>query len=1502
MVNRDKKENIKQHISQYINTLNVYLFSKLILNLVLGILVASPVFAIEIERFELLNNRDGLSQNNVLCMYADHQGFMWFGTMDGLNRYDGYNFKVIKAGYGNQNGLTNNRISQIWEDKNNMLWVKTYDGYFHYMKRNSERFFTFPNYQKNIGEKNSTVTCFYEDRNRNIWLGTTNTGVYFLEYDEKTIQYNSTQLTVDDANLAANHIHFIVEDAHGLIWVGTDNGLNVLDRKQMDNQKSTPKVFKSKKNITHAVIVDNWIYFSVENEGLFKLNTETEAIEPITKLLGMAQPLQVTVLELHRSTNTLLIGTSNLGLVSYNTQTQNTFILNEFGREIRQLYTDRQGLVWIKTNRYGVVCFNAETLKTKKFELVEPEKQAIIDDERPFFFEDRSNNLWIGTHGGGLSVLDRTSDEFKFYKNTPTNTSTLSSDFVHSIAEDRSGQLWVGTGQFNGGANKAFLSNPSFRLITPQKNLTSMADNVVRTIFQDSNRHIWVATKSGKIYIYNSKFELKRILDNLHASTSDLPGYNIYAITEDKEGHIWLGSKGKGVLVSQNTTRAGPAFYNKLSFNNYQHNATNPNSLSNNSIYALHQDSYGQMWIGTYGGGLNKVLSRTFNELVCMRINSENSNLSSNDIRHIVEDSNHNLWIATAFGLNTFKLTRDNSFPKFTTFFFNPDDPNSVSYNDIIHIYEDSKKQLWFGTFGGGVNLLKKFEGAQSKFSHLKTNEGLTNDAVFSIIEDKSGKIWMGTEQGISCYLPARLTFENYDTNSGLYSDNFSENTCFRTAEGQLLFGCTAGILAIDAERIEKTHYAPPIVLTNFQLNNRTVNIHDPNSPIQSDIETLNNITLRYNQASFSFEYAALSFFAPDQNSYAFKLENFENEWNYVGNQRKATYTNLSPGDYVFLVKAANWDGSWNEIPRKIHIKILPPWWKSTPALIAYIVFFLFGIELLRRIFLKYYRLQNDLQVERRVNTIKLQFFTNISHEIRTPLTLILGPIDDIKRMPNLPPSVQNSMAIMERNGKRMLKLVNELLDFRKLQNKKATLKIASLNMGEFVGEIVEQFKPIAQQKRLAFNYKKPETEVTVWADPNKADSVIFNVLSNAFKYTSRPEGIEVSFDCSSPKFVDILVTDHGAGIEKSKIDFLFQRYTPLSNDDNQLKGTGIGLSLSYEIMQLHQGDILVDSERGVGSTFRIRFKTGFSHFDKDIEQFNESEQGFKHQEFIPEIPQEIMNEAILEPQKTEEKPLVLIVEDNHEVLLYVADSVRNHFRIETALNGKHGLEMAAKLHPDLIITDVMMPEMDGIEMTKQLKQNFETSHIPVVMLTAKSNIADQIDGIESGAESYILKPFNSEYLRAVTQNFIRQREVIFKRFGDKQPNVPKPESTTKLTSKDELFLTELFKLIEENLPSSEFNVDKLISLTPYSRTVMYNKVKGLLGVSPVDLIRQMRLKHAARLLSEAGYNISEAAYASGFNDIRYFRQCFKNQFSETPSEYRNRQTGKTTDEAEEED
>lgn len=1441
-------------------------------------LMAGPlVFSIEIERFEQLDTRQGLSQNNVLSMFCDHEDFMWFGTMDGLNRFDGYTFKVIKSEPGKKNVLTHNRITKIWEDQNHFIWVKTYDGYYHYYIRETGEFINFPDYNEVIEERNSTISCFHEEKKGSIWIGTTNSGLYHLTFNESAQRYQTVRYTSKGENpISSNSVSFLLSEGNGKIWMGSDKGLNLID------SSSAIQIFLPGMDISCGVLINQQIYLGTNNDGLVIFNTENHLREKLVSGIQNSALKSIRFIEVFNNEK-LLIGSPDQGLW---TMDLNTLVFKQylkFGKESQYIFKDSYGLVWLKTEQFGIVKINPVTGEEKHFDLVSKAKQSIIDDERPFFYEDQNRNLWIGIHGGGLALYERELDNFSFYRNNPLSNNTLSSDFVHCIGEDRSGLLWVGTGQINGGANKVILSNPSFTHILPKKNLENLSDNVVRCIFEDSNKNIWIATKSGSIYIYNFQKQLITTIDDIHLLKMNVPGYNIYSIIEDHEGYIWLGSKGGGVLVSKTPLRNHNDFYKNLSFNHYQNIPEDNSSLSNNNVYSLLQDHQNKIWIGTYGGGLNRVLSRTPTELKCMRINQQNSNLSSNDLRYLFEDSNHNLWVATAFGLNvTTTSASKNETPEFHTFFYDPARTTSISYNDVIHIFEDSKKQLWFGTFGAGVSILKEYKGIGSEFMHLKSANGLSNDAVFSILEDRSGKIWMGTENGISSYLPARMVFENYDINSGLYTNNYSENACCLLSGGNLLFGSISGTLLITPETIEKTQYAPKLAITNFQLNNRDIDINDPNSPIKQNIETLDHIELKYNQSSFSIEYAALSFLAPQLNNYAFMLENFEDDWNFVGYQRKATYTNLSAGTYIFKVKASNWDGTWNEVPKQITITIYPPWWRSTWALIVYFVVSLVLLEIARRIFFKYYRMQNDLQVERRVNDIKLQFFTNISHEIRTPLTLILGPIDDIKASKHLPPEIRNRIDIMERNGKRMLKLINQLLDFRKIQNKKMELKIELINLNEFVEEICEHFNPVARHKQINFQLIKPEAGIWVYVDPNKFDSVVFNLLSNAFKYTSQGKKIQVEIHEPTSEHVDIEFADEGTGILRDQLKYLFERFTPLSSNNNQFDGTGIGLSLAYEIMQLHKGDILVESEENKGSRFKIRLLMGNAHYEKS--QIKENTNGLHvHQTPVQEENFKIPAPVMVELPQTG-SPLALIVEDHPEVLMYVSDCIKPIFKIETAINGKEGLEKLKFIHPDLIITDVMMPVMDGIEMTKAIKADFNTSHIPVIMLTAKSNIADQIIGVESGAEAYLLKPFNAEYLRAVSYNFIKQRELVIQKYRDKTHS---DVFDAKITTKDDQFLNEIFEIINQHFTDSEFNVEQLISISVYSRTVLYNKVKGLLGVSPVDLIRQVRLKHAARLIAEGGNKISEAAYTSGFNDPKYFRKCFKAMYGVNPTDYK---------------
>ncbi|MBN2350303.1 MAG: response regulator [Bacteroidales bacterium] len=1450
----------------------------------------SQLRAIEVERFEKLNTEDGLSQNSVVSIFCDHKGFMWLGTWDGLNRYDGYNFRILKAQSGKSDVLTNNRIIKIWEDQRNFLWVDTYDGYTHWFNPETEKFKTIPFFYRSEEEKNSSITCFQQFKQDEIWIGSSNSGLYYLQYDSLSRDYIVNQyLSRGISALTNNEVRFIVQDTDFNIWIGTHKGLNKLENKKKNIENQQLQHYYINLDFTVAAASKKSIWFGTKSHGIILFDNTTNTFNPLPKAFKTLNNSEITLLYTTTSGN-IVIGTAQQGLYIYNTLTKTLrqYILT--GNRINTVYEDAYGLLWITTEKFGITKLDPANQKSHYFILTPKEIEPLVDEERQYIFEDSQKNLWIGLHGAGLAHYVRENDNFEFFRNDPNDPSTISSNFVHCITEDQSGLLWVGTGQVNGGINKIIPANPSFKQIIPKKNITDMADNVVRCIFEDDNGYIWMATKSGRIYIYDKNFNLKTTLHNLPLIDRNLPGYNIYSITQDSKGYIWLGSKGGGIAVSTLPLSDLKKNYNLLNFRLYQHHPKISSSLSSNYVYSITEDHEGKIWIGTYGGGLNLVEHRTNDSIFCKHYNRANSNLTSDDIRHVFEDSRHRLWIATVFGLNLLdEVFPENDSISFRSFNYNPLEDSTISYNDIIHIFEDTDQNIWFATFGGGVNRLASLTRDIARFENFNHTQGLINDAVCGILQDDNGNLWFSTENGISMLDIKNRKFENYDKNNGLLSSKFCENTCIHYHTGELIFGSTQGTLVVYPDKISKKQYIPPIVLSNFQLFNQDVDIHDKDAPFHKTIEYLDKIVLKHSQSSFTIEYAALSYFDPKKTQYAYILENFENRWNEVSSLRRATYTNLSPGRYIFKVKAANWDGTWNENPRVLHITILPPWWRTIWAYIIYSILFLILGEITRRILTKYNHMRNDLRVERRVNEIKLQFFTNISHEIRTPLTLILGPLEDMKAHEKLNASLKRSIDIMDRNGKRMLRLVNQLLDFRKIQKNKMKLKVRKFEAIGFVKEVCENFNPMAIQKSIKFNFSSSIKEQDVWADPDKFDSVLFNILSNAFKFIKSNREINVNIEKENEDFLKILVRDQGPGIPKDKLPVLFQRFTPLSGTDVNYSGTGIGLALSNEIMKLHKGEIRVESELGAGSTFMVLLKLGNKHFSTEELQAGETVINTPRHEIVEEedknTSQHRETDENGEPEK--HKNSVLVVEDNEEITNYILEILDHQFEIITALNGKEGLIQVQKHHPDLILTDLMMPEMDGIEMTKQIKNNFETSHIPVIMLTAKSQIKDQIEGIESGAEAYILKPFNTNYLKAVVANILKQRDIIIKKFRDKKDV---ENSEFKITTRDEEFLKNIVSIIEENFSDPDFNVEKLIEKSYVGRTVLYNKIKGLTGLSPVEFIRQMRLKTAADLLVTSGYNVSEIAYMTGFNDIKYFSKCFKALFNTPPSEYKNLQ------------
>ena len=1460
-------------------------FPFLLVPLSLLYITSGYVRAIEIERFEHISTRNGLSQNSVLCMFCDHMGFLWFGTMNGLNRYDGYEFKIYKAQAGRSDVLSNNRIVEIWEDEKKFLWVRTYDGYIHCLNRSTDRFSTFPRYLDSTEDRISIITSFYQPCSNEVWIGSSNSGIYRLIYDSLANDYRSRQFLSRGVNpVTSNDIRFIWSSPEGDLLVGTRNGLNFLPSGERKKENPVFQHLLVDHEFTSVTFSQGVLWLGTRGRGMLQFDIRTLQIIGLPGLPAGLASEDINLLHAGRYGH-IIIGTSGSGLHLYYPSTGEFHRHSLRGNLARSIYEDYLGNFWVATERLGIDRINPLSRISRHFDLTPPALQPLVDDERPYFYEDGSRNLWIGLHGAGLAMYDRAADGFRFYRNDPANPGSLSSNVVHCIAEDHSGLLWVGTGQFNGGINKVITVNPSFRHVLPVERPDDISQNVVRAVFRDSNGCIWVACKSGKIYIYNSDFSLNTVLHHLPLAKSILPGSNIYTITEDHEGHIWLGSKGGGVIVSTQTIHDIGRNYASLTFYSYQNDRSDEQSLSNDMVYSIQEDQHQRMWIGTYGGGLNLVTERTPARLVCRHIDRSNSNIGSNFIRQVFQDSRGQIWLATTFGLHLMEEEGPSDSTRFRIFNYNPLNETGISYNDVIHLFEDSKNRLWIGTFGGGVSLLSSLDADSGGFRVYNENSGLANDAVFGILEDADGYLWFSTESGLSRFDPSEGNFLNFNESNGLQSGNFNENTCFSLDNNLLLFGTMKGILFVNPGRISSTGYLPRVVLTRFQLFNEEVNIQDKNAPFKTTIETTRKIRLAHNQSSFSIEFAGLSYFDPGSNEYAFMLENFDPSWNFVANQRKATYTNLAPGNYIFHVKASGVKGEWSGEGTSLEIQIMPPWWQTGLARFMYVIAALILLDIARRIFTRYNRMRNDLRVEKKVNEIKLQFFTDISHEIRTPLTLMLGPIEDLKNETGLPEKVHSKVGIMERNGKRMLRLVNELLDFRKIQKDKINLKVQEISLVKFVEEVAIHFQPIIRQRKIDFHILGPGYDIPVFVDPKRFDSVIFNILSNAFKYTPVKGKVEMKIRTVNDGFAEIAVTDQGEGIPKDKIRLLFQRFATMSESPSFSGGSGIGLSLSIEIMKLHHGDIDVESEQGKGSTFTIRVKLGKEHFKPDemaaepanAQELHPASAKDDTLQYLP--PSKPINHIPADP----DLPCLLIVEDNPEIIDYLEESLGEEFNLISAENGKQGLEAVYKHQPDMVITDLLMPVMDGMEMTRIIKEDFEISHIPVIMLTAKSEMEDQIKGIHTGAEAYILKPFNTEYVRAVVRNILKQRELVVKKYRDKSVL----QTEIKLTSRDEQFMNEVVKLIEENYTFPEFNVEKLVELTSLGRTVFYNKIKGLTGLTPVEFLRQMRLKIAANILQNPEISVSEAAYMAGFSDVKYFSRCFRKLFGVYPKEYK---------------
>ncbi|OOQ59409.1 hybrid sensor histidine kinase/response regulator transcription factor [Mucilaginibacter pedocola] len=1332
----------------------------------------------QVVQFTHLTTANGLSQSSVVCILKDRFGFMWFGTQDGLNKYDGYKFKVYRNDPADKKSIPNNNIRCMLEDHDGNLWVGTVGGGMALYDRNTDSFSPIPTADKGdekIGAK--IIKSIYQDRQRNLWVGTV-AGVNV--YNSKTKKlvphaFNYTQL---------DNINCIYEDSYDNLWIGTLFGLN-------------------------------------------KWNKRTNTFK-------------------HYSADTGVKG-------SLSANTVNT------------IYEDAAGKVWIGTvDGLNLYDEKTETFKTYHRDLSTP--TGLRDNVIRALYNDGSGKLWVATELA-LELFDPVANTFTHYQQSLKDVRSLSSSSISSLLVDDQGILWVGT--YAKGINKYDKNQFKFNLYknfgTDALNINA---NIVTSFSEVPDGDIWLGTDGTGLYRWtphNNKFEAfsPAAKDNYFPSLAVL----CMKLSRQRD-YLWVGTYDAGMARVNIKTKARTYY-----------KPGGANSLNNQSVYALLEDKLGNIWIGTNGGGVN-VFNPSTNKFSNIVLKVGKHQNKANYIRALYEDAQGNIWIGTvAHGVIVYNPATGNytSYSKAV---------NNLGSDAVFSIFGDSKGNIWIGTMGGGLCL---FDAEHNNFTRFTESDGLANNIVNCIVEDKFGSLWLSTDNGISCFDPLKKTFKNYTSASGLQSNEFSIGAGYRLNNGQIAFGGLEGFNVFMPGSLRDNPNIPPVVITDFQLFNKPVPITPDKPPLTQNINTNHEITLAYDQSVFTIEYAALGYTVPERNQYAYMLEGFDAGWNYVGTERKTTYTNLDPGTYTFRVKASNNDGLWNEAGTTLKINIMPPFWKTTWAYLVYIAAVAALLYLLYREVESREKLKSEVHYQKlltektkELNQLKLNFFTNLSHELRTPLSLILDPLWKIKNEHITVTQAKKYSGLVFDNASMLMNLVNQLLDFRKVETGGFNLEASKIDVIALVKKVFYAFTDRAKERNINYYLDLKVDQLDAWIDTDKLEKILYNLIPNAFKYTPDfgvimilvKRGMITMQDGEQKNAIEIHIKDSGVGIPdelKNKIFDIFFQIKGSSRFENE--SSGIGLALTRELVLLHKGEILVADAENQGTDFIVRLPVG--------------EENFATEELSVQLPAITESSATSNTRLSEEKmssiPIVLIVEDNQGLREYIADELEGAYHVEQAVSGVEGLKKAVDLIPDIVISDIMMPDGDGLELCNKLKADEKTSHIPIILLTAKQTDENKIEGYNAGADDYIAKPFNVTLLAARINNILESRKKLRERFSV-HTDVSIEESA--IADIDKEFLKKVVKIIEDNLSYLNFDIDKLATALKMSRRQLYRKLNALTNQTAHDFITNTRLEHAAALLLTGEFTISEIGYKVGFSEPSNFSRSFTKKFGKSPKKY----------------
>lgn len=1333
-----------------------------------------------------------------------------------------------------------------------------------------------------------------------IWIATNGSGLY--RYDGTEYKSYKHELN-DTTSLNSSLVFCTYFDSKNRLWVGTEEGLNLYDR---DNDRFRRIPLMENEGTGNSISISSLqeddqgnLYIGGFEMGVFKLDMESFEVGKIqVGESALSNQLVVQAIQKDRY-GKIFVGTDR-GLFEVD---ENPELLRRSyfrGRNsmdaidapIKSLLIDEGNTIWIGTFSEGLYKVGRSDTGVSDFFTID----RYLFSQNTFFtlITLPDGTLMCGTENNGMFHINSSGEVLNHYVSSKNDQGSILSNSIWSLYLDSDDKIWLG--YYNKGVALYDRLYDKFNDITSYyNNPNSLQISSVTTIAQKPNGNFLIGLDGGGIDIVDlKKNNFSHINISGKGEYSGLTSDYIQTILIDSKENIWAGSWDKGIYLLKRGTKH---------FVNY--NTVNTNgSLNSNTVMSLAEDSEGIIWIGTYHSGVHSYDPEKQRFVHHDTGPFVEKGVKDSDIWKVLVDRKDNIWLGTTKGL--FRLEKRKGGGMGITSMADRmagEFKNNSAIKHILSLFESADNAIWIGTKGAG---LFRYLPESDTFTWYNKLNGFPEESVCSIIESLDGNIWVAGNSGITGLDMKTGEFTNYNINDGLLSNDFNMNSAFRDQEGNLYFGSYQGVNYFNPSKIMTNINETSLYLSDFKLFNEKVLPSVDGSPLKKVISETDSIVLKHGQSVFTIEYSGINFTRPEKNEFAYYLEGYEESWNYVGKKRSATYTNLDAGSYIFKLKAANNDGIWNESPLNLHITVLPPWWKTNWALLTYVFLFILGIYLLNKLTQNRIREKQLINSEREkrlrdkdLDEKKFQFFTNISHEFRTPLTLILNPLKDIINDigMDLPPRIKEKHRVIYKNTDRLYRLVNELLDFRKLELNKIRLRAREFNLSELTEEVVGHFTEEAFERNihLSLDIDTDMEDILLWTDDNMLEKIIFNILSNAFKVT--PEGGAISVrllandslyhlplvDPQNPvKGVQIIISDTGPGIEADQLEKIFERFYQVESlNKSYYGGTGIGLEVVQNFMALLKGKIEVESEVGNGTSFKLFLPRGNSYF-KEEELFSDIRDSEKINRPFVAVDTVRGTEIASSPETVPISSTLLIVEDNGELRNYLRNELKDQYRILLATNGGEGLEIAKTALPDIILTDVIMPGMDGFEFCRSIKGDIRTSHIPLMMLTAKARIDDRLEGIGTGADAYMVKPFDMRLLRLRLAQLVTSRQLIFNKYFGMISDLPVNGNTTSL---DKEFIEKVLNYIHKNIDDPDLSVESLASQLNLSRSQFYRKIKALTSQTANEFLRNIRLNRAKQLLEKGNCSISEVCFNVGFTSPSYFTKCFKSYFGLLPTE-----------------